>query len=186
MKESRLKSEQEVKRLIVGWRVTSMIIFFFLCILSFLIFFFFYLFFSRFSFSFYVSPFFGWLLFNAVALRKTMVRAHRQAVTWQDEWVNLTMEDIREIERQTQAALAKKMGGATDDVPESADQETSTVPRFYFQRHLTLHISIHFLLLESSDLNKIDSFFLLPFFLLIFILFSTSFIDFYMFSWFRL
>lgn len=42
-----------------------------------------------------------------------MVRAHRQAWTWQDEWVNLTMEDIREIERQTQEALAQKMGSAS-------------------------------------------------------------------------
>lgn len=44
-----------------------------------------------------------------VALRKTMLRAHRQAWAWQDEWVGLTMEDIRQIERETQEALAKKM-----------------------------------------------------------------------------
>lgn len=44
------------------------------------------------------------------ALRKTMVRAHRQAWAWQDEWVGLTMDNIREIERQTQLALQKKMG----------------------------------------------------------------------------
>lgn len=46
-----------------------------------------------------------------VALRKTMLRAHRQAWAWQDEWHGLTIEDIREIERQTQLALAKKMAG---------------------------------------------------------------------------
>lgn len=39
-----------------------------------------------------------------------MVRAHRQAWAWQDEWDGLTMEDIREIERQTQLALQRKMG----------------------------------------------------------------------------
>lgn len=39
-----------------------------------------------------------------------MVRAHRQAWAWQDEWVGLTMEDIREIELQTQLALQAKMG----------------------------------------------------------------------------
>ncbi|XP_026829067.1 protein retinal degeneration B isoform X4 [Ooceraea biroi] len=52
-----------------------------------------------------------------VALRKTMVRAHRQAWAWQDEWNGLTMEDIREIERQTQLALQRKMGlgDSTDD-----------------------------------------------------------------------
>lgn len=46
------------------------------------------------------------------ALRKTMVRAHRQAWAWLDEWYGLTMEDIREIERQTQLALQRKMGNA--------------------------------------------------------------------------
>lgn len=39
-----------------------------------------------------------------------MLRAHRQAWAWQDEWHGLTMEDIREIERQTQLALKRKMG----------------------------------------------------------------------------
>lgn len=48
--------------------------------------------------------------FKMLALRKTMVRAHRQAWAWQDEWHGLTMEDIREIEKQTQLALKRKMG----------------------------------------------------------------------------
>lgn len=39
-----------------------------------------------------------------------MFRAHRQAWAWQDEWYGLTMDDIRELERQTQLALQKKMG----------------------------------------------------------------------------
>ncbi|XP_050292895.1 protein retinal degeneration B isoform X2 [Anthonomus grandis grandis] len=50
-----------------------------------------------------------------VALRKTMLRAHRQAWAWQDEWHGLTMEDIREIERQTQMALKRKMGQVEDE-----------------------------------------------------------------------
>ncbi|KAL9886990.1 retinal degeneration B isoform 1-T2 [Glossina fuscipes fuscipes] len=54
-----------------------------------------------------------------VALRKTMLRAHRQAWAWQDEWHGLTIDDIREIERQTQLALARKMGGGD----QSADEE---------------------------------------------------------------
>ncbi|KAA0704249.1 Membrane-associated phosphatidylinositol transfer protein 2 [Triplophysa tibetana] len=44
-----------------------------------------------------------------VGLRKVMVRAHRQAWCWQDEWYGLTMEDIRHLELETQLALAKKM-----------------------------------------------------------------------------
>ncbi|XP_044748539.1 protein retinal degeneration B isoform X2 [Coccinella septempunctata] len=50
-----------------------------------------------------------------VALRKTMVRAHRQAWAWQDEWHGLSMEDIREIEKQTQLALKRKMGQCDDE-----------------------------------------------------------------------
>lgn len=45
------------------------------------------------------------------ALRKTMVRAHRQAWAWQDEWHGLTMDDIRQIEKQTQEALKMTMAG---------------------------------------------------------------------------
>ncbi|XP_055080032.1 membrane-associated phosphatidylinositol transfer protein 2-like isoform X2 [Periophthalmus magnuspinnatus] len=44
-----------------------------------------------------------------VGLRKVMVRAHRQAWCWQDEWYGLTMEDIRQLELETQLALARKM-----------------------------------------------------------------------------
>lgn len=44
-----------------------------------------------------------------------MLRAHRQAWAWQDEWHGLTMEDIREIERQTQLALKRKMGQVDDE-----------------------------------------------------------------------
>ncbi|TMW50269.1 hypothetical protein DOY81_004650 [Sarcophaga bullata] len=58
-----------------------------------------------------------------VALRKTMLRAHRQAWAWQDEWHGLTIEDIREIERQTQKALARKMGGG--DLSGEEEEEES-------------------------------------------------------------
>ncbi|KAF7200325.1 membrane-associated phosphatidylinositol transfer protein 2 isoform X3 [Nothobranchius furzeri] len=44
-----------------------------------------------------------------VGLRKVMVRAHRQAWCWQDEWCGLTIEDIRLLELETQLALARKM-----------------------------------------------------------------------------
>ncbi|XP_046872615.1 membrane-associated phosphatidylinositol transfer protein 2 isoform X3 [Hypomesus transpacificus] len=44
-----------------------------------------------------------------VGLRKVMVRAHRQAWCWQDEWYGLTIEDIRQLELETQVALAQKM-----------------------------------------------------------------------------
>lgn len=41
--------------------------------------------------------------------------AHRQAWAWQDEWHGLTMEAIREFERETQLLLQKKFGADDDD-----------------------------------------------------------------------
>ncbi|VVC93874.1 unnamed protein product [Leptidea sinapis] len=60
-----------------------------------------------------------------VALRKTMLRAHRQVWAWQDEWHGLTMEDIREIERQTQLALKMKMSGETCDDADQVSEDNS-------------------------------------------------------------
>lgn len=56
-------------------------------------------------------------------LRKVMVRAHRQAWCWQDEWYGLTIEDIRQLELETQLALAKKMGHYSQN--EEGGTETS-------------------------------------------------------------
>lgn len=41
-----------------------------------------------------------------------MLKAHRRAWLWQDEWYGLTMDDIREIEKQTQEILRNKMAAA--------------------------------------------------------------------------
>jgi len=38
-----------------------------------------------------------------------MLRAHRQAWCWQDEYHGLTIDDIRRLERETQLALQEKM-----------------------------------------------------------------------------
>ncbi|XP_076263384.1 retinal degeneration B isoform X6 [Rhynchophorus ferrugineus] len=64
-----------------------------------------------------------------VALRKTMLRAHRQAWAWQDEWHGLTMADIREIERQTQLALKRKMGQTEDDEIDEDDNLNSSTSK---------------------------------------------------------
>ncbi|XP_076369390.1 protein retinal degeneration B-like isoform X2 [Tachypleus tridentatus] len=44
-----------------------------------------------------------------VALRKTLLRAHRQVWAWQDEWLGMTVEDIRRVEKATQLYLARTM-----------------------------------------------------------------------------
>ncbi|CAM9535182.1 unnamed protein product [Bubo scandiacus] len=72
-----------------------------------------------------------------VGLRKVMVRAHRQAWCWQDEWYGLTIEDIRQLEKEAQLMLAQKMAqfcGENDteqhgvkDAPGEKDVEANTV-----------------------------------------------------------
>nr|XP_060627442.1 membrane-associated phosphatidylinositol transfer protein 1 [Anolis sagrei ordinatus] len=64
-----------------------------------------------------------------VGLRKVMLRAHRQAWCWQDEWTDLTMDDIRRLEEETARMLAQKMAtciepatGPTQPSPERADE----------------------------------------------------------------
>lgn len=59
-------------------------------------------------------------------LRRMMVRAHRQAWVWQDEWIGLTMRDIRRLERETQIILRKKLGKPmSDDEEADGDVEDS-------------------------------------------------------------
>uniref|UniRef100_A0A8C5WP60 Phosphatidylinositol transfer protein membrane associated 2 n=1 Tax=Laticauda laticaudata TaxID=8630 RepID=A0A8C5WP60_LATLA len=53
-----------------------------------------------------------------VGLRKVMVRAHRQAWCWQDEWYGLTIEDIRQLEKEAQLMLAKKMAQFSINEPD--------------------------------------------------------------------
>ncbi|XP_077675926.1 membrane-associated phosphatidylinositol transfer protein 1 [Eretmochelys imbricata] len=58
-----------------------------------------------------------------VGLRKVMLRAHRQAWCWQDEWTELTMEDIRQLEEETARMLAQKMAKCTE-----AEEEAAAAP----------------------------------------------------------
>ena len=52
-----------------------------------------------------------------------MLRAHRQAWAWQDEWVELTMDDIRRLERETQLILQKKLGRHVEEEKEEEEEE---------------------------------------------------------------
>lgn len=45
-----------------------------------------------------------------------MLMGHRQAWVWQDEWYGLTIDDIRQLEEETQRVLAMKMGRLSDHV----------------------------------------------------------------------
>lgn len=63
-------------------------------------------------------------------LRRVMLRAHRQAWAWQDEWVGLTMTDIRRLERETQLILQKKLGrpGPIEEEEEEGAEDTDQFP----------------------------------------------------------
>ena len=50
--------------------------------------------------------------FSPSALNKTMLHAHRQAWCWQDEWVDLTIDDIRQLEKEAAKELMEKMADA--------------------------------------------------------------------------
>ncbi|XP_053784658.1 membrane-associated phosphatidylinositol transfer protein 2 isoform X1 [Desmodus rotundus] len=54
-------------------------------------------------------------------LRKVMVRAHRQAWCWQDEWYGLSMENIRELEKEAQLMLSRKMAQFSEDDEEASE-----------------------------------------------------------------
>ncbi|XP_074061575.1 membrane-associated phosphatidylinositol transfer protein 2 isoform X4 [Macrotis lagotis] len=69
-----------------------------------------------------------------VGLRKVMVRAHRQAWCWQDEWYGLTIEDIRELEKEAQLMLSRKMaqfmdsdGHGPQETPSEAKEEDNAL-----------------------------------------------------------
>lgn len=50
-----------------------------------------------------------------------MVRAHRQAWCWQDEWYGLSMENIRELEKEAQLMLSRKMAQFSEDDEEASE-----------------------------------------------------------------
>ncbi|KAM9621933.1 membrane-associated phosphatidylinositol transfer protein 2 [Trichechus inunguis] len=54
-------------------------------------------------------------------LRRVMVRAHRQAWCWQDEWYGLSMEKIRELEKEAQLMLSRKMAQFSEDEDETME-----------------------------------------------------------------
>uniref|UniRef100_A0A183BU11 DDHD domain-containing protein n=1 Tax=Globodera pallida TaxID=36090 RepID=A0A183BU11_GLOPA len=65
---------------------------------------------------------------HELALRGTMLRAHRQAWAWQDEWVGLSIEDIRRLERETQQYLTTLMSPSTTPIAAQRSGDGNIVP----------------------------------------------------------
>jgi hypothetical protein len=76
-------------------------------------------------------------LIHDYGLRRVMLRAHRQAWAWQDEWVGLTMEDIRRLEMETKLILEEKFGRLSEAAVDVNEEEEREVE----EDHLTLSIS---------------------------------------------
>ena len=55
-----------------------------------------------------------------------MLRAHRQAWCWQDEYYGLELSDIRRLERETQLALQETMAGANETEENECDNKSSS------------------------------------------------------------
>ncbi|XP_068418593.1 membrane-associated phosphatidylinositol transfer protein 2 isoform X2 [Eschrichtius robustus] len=62
-------------------------------------------------------------------LRKVMVRAHRQAWCWQDEWYGLNMDNIRELEKEAQLMLSRKMAQFNEDDKGAAELAKDEAPQ---------------------------------------------------------
>ncbi|KJH44553.1 phosphatidylinositol transfer protein [Dictyocaulus viviparus] len=56
-----------------------------------------------------------------LALRNTMLRAHRQAWAWQDEWTGLNIADIRKLEAEAAEHLSSVMTVKNDDLADDSD-----------------------------------------------------------------
>ena len=85
-------------------------------------------------------------------LRKTMLRAHRQAWAWQDEYHGLTLADIRQLELQTQQALRAKMAAASSNAPAS-QRDDNQLNSFVRDENRQSNVSIATLTSANTDDN---------------------------------
>ena len=49
-------------------------------------------------------------------IREVLLLGHRQAFAWVDEWISMSMEDVREYEKQAQEETNKKVLQANTEV----------------------------------------------------------------------
>ncbi|XP_037294376.1 cytoplasmic phosphatidylinositol transfer protein 1-like [Manduca sexta] len=71
------------------------------------------------------------------AIREILLLGHRQAFAWMDEWFNMTLDDVREYEREMQvktniklkATLENVEGKEEDDKSDSSKPQTPRTPK---------------------------------------------------------
>ncbi|CAJ0579026.1 unnamed protein product, partial [Mesorhabditis spiculigera] len=67
-----------------------------------------------------------------LALRNTMMRAHRQAWAWQDEWYGLDIEDIRKLEAELALHLSEVMAPKPEDEIVDGEDSAASSDEEYF------------------------------------------------------
>lgn len=84
-----------------------------------------------------------------------MVRAHRQAWAWQDEWHGLSIDDIRDLEAETQRALARKMIHTNGDgqLREVGTGSFSFSPRCHMRTRLIFWLNIGAIVVNFINKN---------------------------------
>ena len=65
---------------------------------------------------------------HEIALRKTILRAHRQAWCWQDEYQGLSLADIRRLEDETQRELSRRMAQFRNEKHRSSISHSTSNP----------------------------------------------------------
>ncbi|KAL4715918.1 hypothetical protein ACJJTC_013218 [Scirpophaga incertulas] len=55
-------------------------------------------------------------------IREILLLGHRQAFVWMDDWYNMTIEDVREYEKDMQAKTNIKLQATIDNVDSAADK----------------------------------------------------------------
>uniref|UniRef100_A0A7E4UTF1 DDHD domain-containing protein n=1 Tax=Panagrellus redivivus TaxID=6233 RepID=A0A7E4UTF1_PANRE len=61
-----------------------------------------------------------------LALRGMLLKSHRRAWAWQDEWVGLTMDDIRKLEKEAALYLSKVMASNKGNIENIPDSDSSS------------------------------------------------------------
>ncbi|XP_075977918.1 cytoplasmic phosphatidylinositol transfer protein 1 [Anticarsia gemmatalis] len=59
------------------------------------------------------------------AIREILLLGHRQAFAWMDDWYNMTIEDVREYEREMQAKTNIKLKSTIETAEESKEDKNS-------------------------------------------------------------
>lgn len=64
-----------------------------------------------------------------------LLLGHRQAFTWIDNWIDMSIDDVREYEKRLQAETNKKLAGECADEKTAATIEDESKPKIYDEQN---------------------------------------------------